>query len=111
MVLIKPVTDLNYLSEFKQYPVPESLLGIWQYVPAKSHLPVLVRIGKSDHRVGTDLAVAFAREIHADLQLARNSQRGADKPVTAGSPLWWKFAQRIDLQLVVGSHVIAVTLD
>jgi pimeloyl-ACP methyl ester carboxylesterase len=69
VVLIKPVTDLNYLSEFKQYPAPEALFSIWQYVPAMSHLPVLVRIGKSDHRVGTDLAVAFAREIHADLQL------------------------------------------
>lgn len=77
VALIMPVTDLDVLSEFQQYPASESLFGVQQYVPVLSHLPVLVRIGKSDERVRTDLAVAFAQQVHAQLQLLDTSGHSA----------------------------------
>ena len=56
-----PVSDLNYLTEFKSLPVDETVFSIDQYVPYISNRNSLVRIGKDDTRVGTSLAVAFAR--------------------------------------------------
>jgi hypothetical protein len=64
-----PVTDLNYLSEFKAHPVDEALFGTGQYVPYIGDRENLVRIGKNDTRVGTPLAVSFAHEIGATLEL------------------------------------------
>jgi hypothetical protein len=64
-----PVTDLNYLTEFKSLPVDETLFGTDQYVPYLRNRFSLVRIGKDDRRVGTALAVAFAHQIGATLQL------------------------------------------
>jgi hypothetical protein len=64
-----PVTDLNYLTEFKSLPVDETLFGTGQYVPYIKNRFSLVRIGKDDTRVGTALAVAFAQELGATLQL------------------------------------------
>jgi len=64
-----PVTDLNYLTEFKSMPVDEALFGSGQYVPYISDRAGLVRIGKDDTRVGTALAVAFAQKVGATLEL------------------------------------------
>ena len=64
-----PVTDLNYLTEFKSLPVDETLFGTDQYVPYIKNRFILVRIGKDDTRVGTSLAVAFAHTVDATLQL------------------------------------------
>jgi hypothetical protein len=64
-----PVTDLNYLTEFKSLPVDETLFGTDQYVPYLLDRASLVRIGKDDTRVGTALAVAFAQKIGATLEL------------------------------------------
>jgi hypothetical protein len=64
-----PVTDLNYLTEFKSQPVDETLFGTNQYVPYIRDRVSLVRIGKDDTRVGTSLAVAFAQRIGATLEL------------------------------------------
>lgn len=64
-----PLTDLNYLTEFKSLPVDESLFGTDQYVPYISDRAILVRIGRDDTRVGTALAVAFAQKLHATLEL------------------------------------------
>jgi hypothetical protein len=64
-----PVTDLNYLTEFKSLPVDETLFGTNQYVPYIMDRFNLVRIGKDDTRVGTSLAVAFARKVGATLEL------------------------------------------
>ena len=64
-----PVTDLNYLTEFKSLPVDETLFGTNQYVPYISNRAILVRIGKDDTRVGTALAVAFALKVGATLEL------------------------------------------
>jgi pimeloyl-ACP methyl ester carboxylesterase len=64
-----PVTDLNYLTEFKSMPVDETLFGTDQYVPYISDRVSLVRIGKEDTRVGTALAVAFAQKVGATLEL------------------------------------------
>lgn len=69
LVLEIPVTDLNYLTEFKATPVDESLFGTDQYVPYLTALSSLVRIGKADARVGTDLATAFANKLGAQLRL------------------------------------------
>jgi len=64
-----PLTDLNYLTEFKSLPVDETLFGTDQYVPYITNRAVLVRIGKDDTRVGTALAEAFAKEVGATLEL------------------------------------------
>jgi pimeloyl-ACP methyl ester carboxylesterase len=64
-----PVTDLNYLTEFKSLPVDETLFGTDQYVPYIRDRVSLVRIGKDDTRVGTALAVAFAQKVGATLEL------------------------------------------
>ena len=64
-----PLTDLNYLTEFKSLPVDETLFGTDQYVPYISDRAILVRIGKDDTRVGTALAVAFAQKVGATLEL------------------------------------------
>ena len=64
-----PLTDLNYLTEFKSLPVDETVFSIDQYVPYISNRNSLVRIGKDDTRVGTSLALAFAEEVGATLEL------------------------------------------
>jgi pimeloyl-ACP methyl ester carboxylesterase len=64
-----PVIDLNYLTEFKSLPVDEALFGTDQYVPYVRDRAILVRIGRNDTRVGTALAVAFAQEVDATLEL------------------------------------------
>ena len=64
-----PLTDLNYLTEFKSVPVDDQVFGIDQYVPYISNRNSLVRIGKDDTRVGTSLAVAFAQKVGATLEL------------------------------------------
>lgn len=67
--LIVPVTDLNYLTEFKGYPVDVSRFNIQQYIPYVADRPILVRIGDADTRVGTTLAVQFANDSGATLEL------------------------------------------
>ncbi len=64
-----PVTDLNYLTEFKSLPVDETFFGTDQYVPYIRDRASLVRIGKDDTRVGTVLAVEFAQKVGATLEL------------------------------------------
>ena len=64
-----PVTDLNYLTEFKSRPVDQTIFGTDQYVPYISNRTILVRIGKDDERVGTLLAVAFAKKVGSTLEL------------------------------------------
>ncbi len=69
IALEAPVTDLNYLAEFKVLPVDESLFNTDQYVPYLESRPVLVRIGAHDTRVGTWKAERFAKEVHAQVQV------------------------------------------
>jgi hypothetical protein len=69
VVLEIPVTDLNYLTEFKSSPVDETQFGIDRYVPYLRDRAILVRIGRNDTRVGTDLAEAFAQKVGATLEL------------------------------------------
>ena len=64
-----PVTNLNYLNEFKLQPVQERLFGTDQFVPYIIDRVSLVRIGRDDTRVGTDLAVSFSQKINATLEL------------------------------------------
>ena len=64
-----PVTDLNYLSEFKSLQVDETVFGTDQYVSYISDRKSLVRIGKDDQRVGTSLAEAFAQKVGSTLEL------------------------------------------
>jgi hypothetical protein len=64
-----PVTDLNYLTEFKALRVDEKRFGTDQYLRSLSGRASMVRIGKDDTRVGTALAAAFAHRVGAALQL------------------------------------------
>lgn len=68
IALLAPVTDLNFLTEFATAPVPEefSLKPLYHDLRKKN---VLVRIGTTDTRVGTALAVDFAHDIGATLEL------------------------------------------
>jgi len=81
-----PLTDLNYLTEFKSLPVDEKLFGTDQYVPYISNRAVLVRIGKHDMRVGTALAEAFAKEVGATLEL---TDAVGHQVVEDGSTIAW----------------------
>ena len=81
-----PVTDLNYLTEFKSLPADESLFGTVQYVPYLLDRANLVRIGKDDTRVGTSLAVTFAQEIGAKLELTDAVGHDVDED---GSTITW----------------------
>lgn len=69
IALEAPVTDLNYLAEFKQYPVNEQLFTTAQYVPYLDWRPVLVRIGAHDGRVGTWEAEDFAKAVEAQVEV------------------------------------------
>ncbi len=69
LVLGIPVTDLNYLPEFRSRPVDPTVFGTDQYVPYISNRNSLVRIGKNDERVGTSLAVTFANKVGSTLEL------------------------------------------
>jgi pimeloyl-ACP methyl ester carboxylesterase len=64
-----PVTDLNYLTEFKALPVDEKRFRTDQYARCIRGRASMVRIGKDDTRVGTALASAFAHRVGAALQL------------------------------------------
>jgi pimeloyl-ACP methyl ester carboxylesterase len=81
-----PVTDLNYLTEFKSMPVDEALFGTDQYVPYIKDRSSLVRIGKDDTRVGTALAVAFAQKVGATLELTDAVGHDVDED---GSTITW----------------------
>ena len=88
-----PVTDLNYLTEFKSMPVDETLFGTDQYVPYISDRANLVRIGKDDARVGTALAVAFAQKVGATLELTdalghEIAEDGSTITWLLGHPFW-----------------------
>lgn len=69
IALEAPVTDLNYLSEFKAQPVNGQLFNTEQYIRYLNWRPVLVRIGYDDTRVGTSLAEGFAEKVGAQLQV------------------------------------------
>lgn len=62
LALLIPVTDLHRLEEFKGYdgPVPE--------LPP-INIPVYIRIGAHDGRVGTDAAIAYAHRIGAQIDV------------------------------------------
>lgn len=79
LALLIPVTDLRRLEEFKGYngPVPE-------LPPIK--VPVYVRIGAHDERVGTDSAIAYAHRIGAHIDVLDTS--GHD-PHEDGSTTRW----------------------
>lgn len=57
--LIAPVTDLQRLDEFSGYTVDESVYGVFRFRPRLSNLPTLLRMNRTDPRVGTDSALAF----------------------------------------------------
>lgn len=69
LVLGIPVTDLNYLTEFKSRPADPIIFGTDQYVSYLDNRSSIVRIGKHDERVGTSLAVTFSEKIGATLVL------------------------------------------
>jgi hypothetical protein len=69
LMLLAPVTDLNFLYEFApplNAPEEFSLVPLYPQLREKN---VLVRIGETDTRVGTALAADFAHDIGATLQM------------------------------------------
>jgi alpha-beta hydrolase superfamily lysophospholipase len=57
--LIAPVTDLRRLEEFAAVTVDPAVYGVMQYRALLSARPTLLRMNKTDPRVGTDSALAF----------------------------------------------------
>jgi pimeloyl-ACP methyl ester carboxylesterase len=72
IVMEIPVTDLNYLDEFKNYPVDETRFNLQQYIPYIEDREKLLSIDKVDTRVGTNLAIAFAEASGSQLILTAN---------------------------------------
>lgn len=65
---VAPVVDLYRLREFDGLPRnPE--LSLDKYVERLKGRNVLIRIGRADDRVGTDLSVDFAEKIGAEIHL------------------------------------------
>jgi pimeloyl-ACP methyl ester carboxylesterase len=83
LALIAPVTDLAYLTEFSGDHVDEQEFGTAQYVPYLQDRPILVRVGRDDTRVGTDLVVAFANMVHAELEYTDGAGHDTTDPSEA----------------------------
>jgi len=77
LALIAPVTDLSRLTEFQgMEPMPAPVI----------HRSMLVRIGKHDDRVGTDLATAYAK--HAGAELTLLNSEGHTAPEDGATAIW-----------------------
>jgi len=91
LVLISPLTDLNYLYEFApSHEVNEQEFGIGQFEPYIKDRPILVRVGARDTRIGTSLAVIFALEVGATLQVLDTIGHSAPED---GSSIKWLESQ------------------
>ena len=69
ILMLKPVTDLQKLSEFDGYAVDQSLFGLDRYVPALLGRPISIIIGENDTRVSTESAQDFAELVGADIDI------------------------------------------
>lgn len=87
LALIAPVTDLAYLTEFNGDDVDEQEFGTAQYIPYLQDRRILVRVGRDDTRVGTDLVVEFANLVHADLEYTDGA--GHDTSDPSGATVAW----------------------
>lgn len=76
LIMLKPVTDLQRLTEFDGYRVDQSLFGLGQYRTALRRIPVSIIIGGDDTRVGTDAAQAFAELVGAEIEIAPSPGHG-----------------------------------
>src|SRR6185437_14302358 len=92
IVLENPVTDLNYLTEFKRHPVDESLYNLQQYIPYLQDRRKMLSIDKDDVRVGADLAVSFAKQLGADLEKT-DAPNHTITPRVASAAAQWFVAQ------------------
>ncbi len=57
--LIAPVTDLQRLEEFNGYAVNKEVFGLAQHRAVLANRPMMLRMNRTDPRVGTDAALAF----------------------------------------------------
>jgi pimeloyl-ACP methyl ester carboxylesterase len=71
VAMLAPVTDLTRLREFSGAALDPAIFGLGRYAPILATRTVLIRIGRTDQRVGTDAAIALARSIGAELVLDR----------------------------------------
>jgi pimeloyl-ACP methyl ester carboxylesterase len=83
LALIAPVTDLAYLTEFSGDHVDEQEFGTAQYIPYLQDRRILVRVGRTDTRVGTGLVVNFANLVHADLEYTDGAGHDTTDPSEA----------------------------
>jgi pimeloyl-ACP methyl ester carboxylesterase len=77
--LIAPVTDLSVLTEFDGF-AGDVDLTLGTYVPALKHRNIMIRIGRSDDRVSTASAQAFAGAVKAELQILDVEGHSAPDP-------------------------------
>jgi len=89
IVLENPVTDLNYLAEFKGLEVNEQLFSLQQYVPYLTGDRIMLSIDAIDDRVGASLAEAFAGEIHAKLEVTDAPDHTITPAVAAAAATWF----------------------
>jgi pimeloyl-ACP methyl ester carboxylesterase len=59
LALLAPVTNLQRLEEFNGFKVDEQAFGVFQFRSRLSNRPTLLRMNRTDPRVGTDSALAF----------------------------------------------------
>lgn len=88
---IIPLTDLNYLSEFKGLEVEDSMFGLEQFYPELRTKHILVRIGKDDTRVGTQNAQRYADAVGAEIQLLDTVGHSAPED---GTTIQWLIDQQ-----------------
>ena len=107
LALIIPLTNLNYLSEFADYPVNEAEFGLQQFYPELREKHILVRIGEDDTRVGTANAVAFAESVGATLELLETVGHSAPED---GTTIIW-LEQQLAAEAVDASGTVPSALS
>jgi pimeloyl-ACP methyl ester carboxylesterase len=92
IVLENPLTDLNYLTEFKQMPVDESLYNLQQYIPYLEGRRKMLSIDKVDVRVGASLAISFGQQLGAEIEVT-DAPNHTITPAVASAAAQWFVAQ------------------
>lgn len=69
IALLKPVTDLQKLSEFNGYTVDQTVYGLSLYAGPLIGRPILLRIGPNDTRVDTQSALIWGGMIGAEIMV------------------------------------------
>jgi pimeloyl-ACP methyl ester carboxylesterase len=88
LIMEIPLTDLNYLTEFKPYPVEETPFNLQQYIPYLLDRARYLSIDAGDVRVGAQLAESFAEQAGMDL-LVTNAPNHVIEPSEVAHATAW----------------------